>query len=76
MTVSEILKEIHKAGAEVEVYKALHYWVIEDRRQWMGRAAESEATVRAAYNLATRTKNKKGALEGIASLCSKEREEN
>lgn len=44
--------------------------MLDDRKKWIDRAMESEATVRAINNIATKTSNPKGALEGIINLCS------
>lgn len=72
MTISEILQEIHKERVELEVCQALQQWLLEDRKEWIDRAMESEATVRAIQNIATRTTSPKGAIEGIISLCTEE----
>lgn len=72
MTITEILNEIHKERVELEVYQALQQWLLDDRKEWIGRAMESEATVRAVRNIAMKTSNPKGALEGIVALCSED----
>lgn len=72
MTITEILNEIHKERVELEVCQALQQWLLDDRKEWIGRAMESEATVRAVKNIATKTSNSKGALEGIIALCSED----
>lgn len=72
MTITEILNEIHKGRVELEICQALQQWLLDDRKEWIGRAMESEATVRAVRNIAIKTSNPKGALEGIINLCSED----
>lgn len=72
MTITEILKEIDKERVHIEVYQALHQWLLDDRKEWIDRAMESEATVRAVRDIATKVKNPKGAIEGIIGLCTDE----
>lgn len=55
---------------QLEVYQELHKWFIDDRKEWINRAMESEATVRAVKNIASKVSNSKGALEGIINLCT------
>lgn len=68
MTITEILEEIHKERVELEVCQALQQWLLNDRAQWIDRAMDSEATVRAIHKIATETNNSKNALQGIVSL--------
>ncbi len=70
MTITEILEEIHKERVELEVCQALQQWLLNDRTQWIDRAMESESTVKAIKNIATKTTNSKNALEGIINLCT------
>lgn len=70
MTITEILNTIHEERVELEIYQALQQWILDDRNKWIDRATESEATVRAVKNIATRTTNLRGALEGIVALCA------
>ena len=72
MTTAEILREIHKEHAEIEVLRYLQEWVLNDRKEWIRSAMENEATVRAIRNIATKTSSPKGALEGIVSLCTED----
>jgi hypothetical protein len=70
MTITEILDTIHKERVELEVFEALHQWMLNDRAEWIDRAMESEAVVRVVSKIANNPSNKKAALEGIANLCS------
>ena len=70
MTISEILQEIHNERVELEITQSLQQWLINDRAQWIDRAMESEATVRAIKNIAEKTSNQKYALEGIINMCT------
>lgn len=72
MTVTEILEIIHRERVELEVCQALQQWLLNDRAQWIERAMDSEATVRAIHKIATETKNPKDALKGILSLSEEE----
>lgn len=72
MTTVEILKEIEKEEVHLEVYQALHQWLLNSRNHWIDRAIESEATVRAVRNIATKVENSKGAIEGIIGLCTED----
>ncbi len=72
MTITEILNIIHEERVELEIYQALHQWLLDDRKEWINRAMESDATVRAVKDIATKTSNPKGALEGIINLCSED----
>lgn len=72
MSITEILQEIHNERVELEIYQALEQWLLEDRKEWINRAMESEATVRAIQNIATKTTSSKNALEGIINLCSED----
>jgi hypothetical protein len=72
MTITEILNTIHEERVEFEIYKALHSWMLNDRQDWIDRAMESEATVRAVGKIANNSKNKSAALEGITNLCSEQ----
>lgn len=69
MTTSEILEEIHQNKMELEIYLALQDWMLQDRKNWISKARESEATVRAVKKIATQTDSPKNALAGIISLC-------
>lgn len=66
------MKEIDKEKVHVEVYQALHRWLLEDRKEWIDIAMESQATVSAVRSIATKTSNAKGALEGIINLCTED----
>lgn len=68
MTITEILEEIHKERVELEVCQALQQWLLNDRAQWIDRAMDSEATVKAIHKIATESSNPKNALQGILSL--------
>ena len=68
MTITEILEEVHKERVELEVCHALQQWLLNDRAQWIDRAMDSEATVRAIHKIATESSNPKNALQGILSL--------
>ena len=70
MTITEILQEIHKERVELEVVQALQQWLLDDRKQWIDRAMDSESTVRAIKNIAEKTSSSKSALEGIINLCA------
>ena len=72
MTITEILEEIHKERVELEVCQALQQWLLNDRAQWIDRAMDSEATVRAIHKIATETKNPKDALQGIINISDEE----
>lgn len=72
MTITEILNEIHKERVELEVIQALQQWILDDRKQWIDRAMESESTIRAVKNIAEKTSNPKHALNGIIGLCTEE----
>ena len=72
MTITEILQEIHKERVELEVVQALQRWLLDDRKRWIDRAMDSESTVRAIRNIATKTTSPKGALEGIINLCTED----
>lgn len=72
MTITEILEEIHKERVELEVCQALQQWLLNDRAQWIDRAMDSEATVRAIHKIATESSNPKTALQGILSLSEDE----
>ena len=72
MTITEILEEIHKERVELEVCQALQQWLLDDRAQWIDRAMNSEATVRAIRRIATETSNPKNALQGIINLSKDE----
>lgn len=72
MTITEILNEIHKERVELEVCQSLQQWILNDRKEWIDRTMESEATVRAVRDIATKTSSPKGALEGIINLCSED----
>ena len=72
MTITEILEEIHKERVELEVCQALQQWLLNDRAQWIDRAMNSEATVRAIHKIATESSNPKYALQGILSLSEEE----
>jgi hypothetical protein len=69
MTITEILATIHEERVELEIYEALHTWMLNDRAEWIDRAMESEATVKAVGKIANNSNNKNAALEGIANLC-------
>lgn len=68
MTITEILQEIHKERVELEICQVLQQWLMNDRKQWIDRAMDNEATVRAIHKIATRTKDPNNALKGIANL--------
>lgn len=72
MTITEILQEIHKERVELEVCSMLQKWLLEDRDKWIGRAMDSEATVKAIHKIATETNNPKNALQGIVNLSERE----
>lgn len=73
MTTTEILEEIHKERVELEVCQALQQWLLDDRAQWIDRAMDSEATVRAIHKIAkAETEHPKYALQGILSLSEEE----
>lgn len=72
MTITEILEEVHKERVELEVCQALQQWLLNDRVQWIDRAMDSEATVRAINKIATESSNPKNALQGILSLSEEE----
>ena len=72
MTITEIIEEIHKERVELEVCQALQQWMLNDRAQWIDRAMDSEATVRAIHKIATESSNPKNALQGILSLSENE----
>jgi hypothetical protein len=70
MTTTEILSIIHKEHAELEIYEALHTWLLNDRVEWINKAMENKATVKAIKKLANNSNNKNAALEGITNLCN------
>lgn len=70
MTITEILNIIHEERVELEIYQALQQWLLDDRKEWIAKSIESEATVRAVRDIATKTSSPKGALEGIIALCT------
>ena len=72
MTITEILEVIHQERVELEVCQALQQWLLTDRAQWIDRAMDSEATVRAIHKIAKETKNPKNALQGIITLSEEE----
>lgn len=72
MTITEILKEIDKERVHIEIYQTLHRWLLDDRKEWIDRTMESEATVRAVRDIATKVKNPKSAIEGVIGLCTDE----
>ena len=69
MTITEILTEIHKERVELEVCQELQCWLIDDRSDWIDRAMDSEATVRAIGKMAKENKNKSSAIDGIINIC-------
>lgn len=72
MTITEILEVIHEERVELEICQALQQWLIVDRNQWIDRAMNSEATVRAIHKIATENKKPKSALQGILALSEEE----
>ena len=72
MTVTEILSVIHKERVELEIFKALSAWMVEDRSAWIDEAMEQKAIVRAISKIANENKNKNEAINGIINLCSNE----
>lgn len=72
MTITEILNIIHKERVELEIFKALSEWMIQDRSSWIDEAMEQKAIVRAIGKIANENKNKNEAIEGIKNLCSDE----
>ena len=75
MTITEILEEIHKERVELEVCQSLQQWLLDDRAQWIDRAMDSEAIVRAIHKIATKTSDPKNALQGIINLSEELNEE-
>lgn len=69
MTITEILNIIHEERVELEVFEALHKWMISDRAEWTSRAMEAEATIRCVNKLATQSESPKNALKGIINIC-------
>lgn len=72
MTITEILNIIHNERVELEVCQALQQWLLNDRAEWIDRAMDSAATVKAIKKIANNTSSSKEALSGIISLCSEE----
>lgn len=70
MTITEILNVIHKERVELEIFKALSEWMIEDRAAWIDEAMDQKATIRAIGKIANENKNE--AIEGIKNLCSED----
>lgn len=68
MTITEILNEIREQRVELEVYQELQKWIIEDRAAWIGRAMDSESSIRAIGKIANGNKNTKEAIEGIKAI--------
>ena len=69
MSISEILNEIHKENAEVEIYKALSEWIMLDRQQTKVEVARCKSIIKAINKIANNNPNKKEALNGIRNLC-------
>lgn len=69
MTITEILNIIHEERVELEVFEALHKWMINDRTKWTSRAMDVEATIRAVGKMANENKNTKNAIKGIVDIC-------
>ena len=69
MTITEILNIIHEENVELEIFKALSKWMINDRAQWTSRAMDAEATIRAVGKMAKGNENAKNAIKGIVDIC-------
>ena len=69
MTITEILKIIHKERVELYIFQALLDWMIEDRSAWIDEAMKQKAVIRAISKIANENPNKNEAIEGIRSLC-------
>lgn len=69
MTITEILNIIHEERVELEVFEALHKWMIDDRAEWTSRAMDAEATIRAVGKMAKGNENPKNAIKGIVDIC-------
>lgn len=69
MTITEILNIIHEENVELEVFKALSKWMINDRAEWTSRAMDAEATIRVVGKMAKENKNAKNAIKGIVDIC-------
>lgn len=69
MTITEILNIIHEERVELEVFEALHKWMISDRAEWTNRAMDAEATIRCVCKIVKENKNTKNALQGIINIC-------
>ena len=69
MTITEILNIIHEERVELEVFEALHKWMINDRVEWTSRAMDAEATIRAVGKIAKGSENAKNAIKGIIDIC-------
>ena len=69
MTITEILNIIHEERVELEVFEALHKWMIEDRAQWISRVMDAEATIRCVSKIAKGNESAKNAIRGIIDVC-------
>ena len=69
MTITEILNTIHEERVELEVFEALHKWMIEDRAQWTSKAMDAEATIRCVSKIAKGNESSKSAIKGIIDVC-------
>ena len=69
MTITEILNTIHEERVELEVFEALHKWMIVDRAQWTSRAMDAESTIRCVSKIAKDNKSAKSAINGIINIC-------
>ena len=68
-TEIEIIKEIHDAGAEIEIYKYLSEWIISTREKYIQEMSDGYATIKVAKRIAEKNNNKKEVIEGIRNLC-------
>lgn len=69
MTITEILNIIHEERVELEIFEALHKWMVNDRAEWTSRAMDAEATIRAVGKMAKENKNTKSVIKGIVDIC-------
>lgn len=69
MTITKILNIIHEERVELEIFEALHKWMLKDRAQWTIRAMDAEATIRCVNKIAKGNENAKSAIKGIIDVC-------
>lgn len=68
----EILGIIHKKGIEVEVFKALSTWLVNDRETQIKESEQQKAIIRTIGKIANKNPNRSEALDGVKALCESE----